>query len=182
MDKKSLQEVLKLAKGGNQEAICYFIKKFQLLIKKFARQLNYDCAETDLIIYLLEFIKKMDIEKMSRLSEGEIVNYIIKLLRNKKIDIYRKNCLALEEIHTEEDCYVENKLEIEDQMDLNQLINTLPDKHRIVIVSKYIYGYSDAEIGTSLGISRQAVNKLKNKALEKLKLQIKEEENGKRNN
>lgn len=181
MDKKSLLEVLKLAKAGNQEAICYFIKKFQLLIKKFARQLNYDCAETDLIIYLLEFIKKMDIEKMEKLSEGELVNYIIRLLRNKKIDIYRKNCLAIEEIHTEEDSYIENKLEIEEQMDLKQLIKTLPNKHRIVIISKYIYGYSDAEIGTSLGISRQAVNKLKNKALEKLKLQIKEEKNGKSN-
>ncbi|MHC1723439.1 MAG: RNA polymerase sigma factor [Aminipila sp.] len=179
MDKKSLLEVLKLANGGNQEAICYFIKKFQLLIRKYARQLNYDCAETDLIIYLLEFIKKMDIEKICKLSEGEIVNYIIRLLRNKKIDIYRKNCLAIEEIHTEEERYIENELEIEDQMDLNQLINTLPDKHRTVIVSKYIYGYSDAEIGTSLGISRQAVNKLKNKALKNLRIQIKEEQNGK---
>ncbi len=175
MDKESLLDLLILAQKDNEEAICYLVKKFQLLIKKFARQLNYDCAETDLIIYLLEFTKKLDTKKIQNYSEGELVNYIVRLLRNKKIDIYRKNNLALEEVHTGKEISTEAVPGFEEQICLKELLDMLSDKHKKVIIAKYIYGYSDAEIGTSLGISRQAVNKLKNKALEQLRAQIKEE-------
>ncbi|WP_312091557.1 RNA polymerase sigma factor [Aminipila sp.] len=175
MDKESLLDLLILAQKDNEEAICYLVRKFQLLIKKFARQLNYDCAETDLIIYLLEFTKKLDTKKIQNYSEGELVNYIVRLLRNKKIDIYRKNNLALEEVHTEKEISTEAVPGFEEQICLKELLDMLSDKHKKVIIAKYIYGYSDAEIGTSLGISRQAVNKLKNKALEQLRTQMKAE-------
>ncbi|KAA8666397.1 sigma factor-like helix-turn-helix DNA-binding protein [Clostridium sp. HV4-5-A1G] len=38
-----------------------------------------------------------------------------------------------------------------------------------VIIKKFFYGFTDTEIGKQLSISRQAVNRLKNRALERLR-------------
>ncbi len=43
------------------------------------------------------------------------------------------------------------------------------EKQKSVLIYKYVYGYSDCEIACALGITRQAVNGLKNRALTVLK-------------
>ncbi|MBN7771975.1 RNA polymerase sigma factor [Clostridium aminobutyricum] len=181
MDEKGLLEILQLAKNNNEEAIYYLLKKFDLLIKKYARQLNYDCAETDLIICLLEFTKKVQLKKLETYSEGQLVNYIVNILRNKKIDIYRKRCLDIELVHMEEITEMKNNNQIDDHMNLQSLLNSLTDKQRDVIIAKYFQGYSDFEIGENLNISRQAVNKLKKRSLDKLREILMEDSYGKPN-
>jgi DNA-directed RNA polymerase specialized sigma24 family protein len=44
----------------------------------------------------------------------------------------------------------------------------LSEKQRIVVIAKFVSGYSDVEIAKFLNISRQAVNKLLRRALKTL--------------
>ena len=48
-------------------------------------------------------------------------------------------------------------------------LNDLSEKQRFVIIQKYIIGFSDVEIAERMNISRQAVNRLINRALENLR-------------
>ena len=52
---------------------------------------------------------------------------------------------------------------------LYDMFKNLTKKERQVIEYKFLVGKSDSEIGEMLNISRQAINKTKNRALNKLK-------------
>jgi hypothetical protein len=86
----NLYEVFKKAQGGSGEHTIELYYKFLPLIKKYGKKLNYEEAEIDLTIFLLEFIKKMDLNKFENRSDGEIVNYINLIFKNKYIDLLRQ--------------------------------------------------------------------------------------------
>ncbi len=48
---------------------------------------------------------------------------------------------------------------------MKEALNALPNREKTIIISRYIYGYRDGEIGQELKISRQAVHKARKKAL-----------------
>lgn len=57
----------------------------------------------------------------------------------------------------------------ETKIELIQLIKPLTTTQKEVLYLKYFYGYSDSEISDKLHITRQAVNRTKNRALEELR-------------
>ncbi len=66
-----LYEILKKAQNGSEEHVIELYNKFLPLIKGYGRKLNYEEAESDLIIFLLEYIIKptlinLEIEVMAR--------------------------------------------------------------------------------------------------------------------
>ena len=54
-------------------------------------------------------------------------------------------------------------------LSVEDMLNCLSQKQKLIMIYKYIYGYSDIEISMLLNISRQAVNRLKNRAITTLK-------------
>lgn len=168
-----LSEILICAQQGSETEVCKLIDKFKPLIKKYARQLSYDCAETDLIISLLEFIKSINPDRIRGCNDAVLVSYIARMLNNKKIDLYRSNILnRLEETNEEYELIDCNNNNLEQQIDCVNYINQLSDKQRGILIRRYVMGYSDAEIAAQYGISRQAICKMKNKALTTLKMLI----------
>lgn len=79
-----LSEILIHAQRGSETEVCYLIDKFKPLIKKYARQLSYDCAETDLIIAVLEFIQSINPDRIRSCNDAVLVSYIARMLHNKK--------------------------------------------------------------------------------------------------
>lgn len=170
-----LFSALKEAQTGEELATCYIIERFRPLLKKYARQLSYDCAETDLVISLIEKIQKMDLTEFRNCSDGAVVNYMVRFLTSKKIDIYRKKTASqIEECHidAEQLPFVDDCISIEDQFCWKSLLLSVPEKYREVLIRRYLLGYSVAEIGTQMGLSRQSVNKINHKALHLLKERI----------
>lgn len=166
------------AQNGDQNAALLLVEKFEPLIKKYAKQLNYYCAETDLVISLLELISSINLKKFENAHDGEVVNYIYVTLRNKKIDLHRKLKLhSIEEIHIEPATFTyiqaNDGLNTTSPLDWTSLLNDLSEKQRFVISNKYIKGFTDAEIADQMNISRQAVNRLINRALENLRNNVK---------
>ena len=155
----------------DKDSLEFILNKFYPLIKKCAGQLSYVEAMTDLNIFLIEFIYKLDPKKIAPYSEGELVNYIAAAIKNKKIDLYRKSRLKVDEV------YVENMPDssaFENEVCFYGILLELPERQRYVFCERYIKGYSDAEIAKKLNLSRQAVHKLRLKAVETLLIVISE--------
>lgn len=169
---KKLYEIINKAQMGNSECMLTIIAKFDLLIKKYSRKLNYDGADSDLIINLIEIVQKIPINKNKNLQkEGCIVGYITNSLKYKYIRLSKKySNISNTEIELNEEItrtVINNNIEI--QIVVSSLLNKLPEKQKKILKRIFIDGYNESEIAKELYISRQAVNKIKKKALENLK-------------
>ena len=57
----------------------------------------------------------------------------------------------------------------EERVELELLCGNLTERQKHILVLKYRYGYSDAELSEKLHITRQAVNRAKNRGLQELR-------------
>ncbi len=174
--KKDLFKLVEMSKNKDDEALLELILRFKPTIQKFKRQLHYEEAETDLIISLIEIINKIDLKKAKK-NEAILIKYIHSCLNNKKRDLLKQRIhhfnekvefveLNLEKIENPQ--YNNN----EDNLFLCDLLKDLPFCQKRVIVDKFIKGYRDTQIAKTLNISRQAVNRLKNRGLENIRKEI----------
>ena len=155
--------------NSKQDKLLYLIKKYEPLLKKYARKLNYDGAETDLTIAFIEIIRKMP-----KLGEEKfIISYIQKSIKNKyiKLSIKQQSIIQKEIIY---DFNILGKDSIHDinlSIDIRSALKYLTIQQRKIVLLN-ILQYSDTEIANILNITRQAVNKTKRKAFYTLKIKL----------
>ncbi|MCG8538487.1 MAG: RNA polymerase sigma factor [Clostridia bacterium] len=173
-----IYELLKRIQKGDKQSIVDIFLRFNNTIKKFSKKLRYEESETDLIIAFLEIIKKMDVRKFQMKSDGAVINYIYYCLINKCLDLYKKKKKEFQNTNFTKlnldnvpDCKVKD---IDSSFLISILLSSLPFIQREVIERKFIQGYSDKEIAICLGISRQAVNRAKNRGLKSLRKKLEE--------
>lgn len=114
-------------------------------------------------------------ENMKKISDPvcpKTQSYVVTIVENKAIDLYRRKqrrgALPLEETE-------ELSVSPQEPMGLAECILKLPPNYRQVILLKYHQGLSCKEIAALLGMSLPAVQKLDQRAKEKLR-QIAEKE------
>ena len=158
------------------------ITQFMPLIKKYSNLLRFEDAEQELIVSFIEILYAIPIRTIQE-KEGStyiaLLSYIKVAVHNRYIELSKRhqrlqdNEWFLPE-GDEIDRYIwfdtveDNDLSII----MRDALQKLNQKQRIILVERYICGYSDAEISERLGISRQAVNRSRHRALEKLRLQL----------
>ena len=96
MDRSELYAEILNASRGNKDAIEHLIIRFMPLIKKNSAILNYDGADSDLIIFFIEKLYTLDTENLSRYSDSQLIMFYKTLFRNKAIDINRQRKKILE--------------------------------------------------------------------------------------
>jgi len=167
----SLAETAIKAGEGDEECVLEIIQKFMPSILKFSKELGYEEAQTDLIIGLLESMGKIKRNINSDSQDGMVVTYLYRLLKNKKIDLFRKNVKGKDQrvVDIEKIGELAYEDDFEDHFAMDELLESLTIKQQTVLKLKYFYGYSDVEIGKVLDVSRQSVNKIKMRAIEKLR-------------
>lgn len=178
-------EIVENASLGSEDSMMEVIGKFTPTIKKFSRELGYETSETDLIISLINIIKRIKLNTLKLDNDGVIISYIYNALKMKKIDLFRKHVkgiqdeleINLELIKGEDD---RNYNDIENKLFVKEILQILTKNQRDVLVKKFIEGYSDIEIADNLHISRQAVNKMQNKALKILRIYLTDENGAKK--
>lgn len=170
----SLYEVITKSQQGDSEAILHILNKFDITLNKFARQLEYPEAKTDLTITLITSIKSFDKSKFSVDSEGQLINYIYSILKNKKIDLHRARINKIKEINLDLQIYnpIDTKVSIDDTLLVKDLLSELTPRQQEIMTLKFIHGYKESEIAKALQISRQAVYKLKVKSLNTLRSKL----------
>ena len=133
-------------------------------------------AVMEAFIKLSKYINQID-----DINSEETKRFIIQIIRNSSIDIYRKNKKEMERILTitkEE----ESRISIEKENNFNysenveDIINGLPPKYKCVMYEKYAKGNSVREIANKLKISETAVRKRQERAIKMLRERIGEVE------
>lgn len=56
----NLNKLISEAQRGNKDSYIILINQFNPIIKKYSRKLGYDRADTDLIIWLIKTINKIN--------------------------------------------------------------------------------------------------------------------------
>ncbi len=169
-----LYKLLERVQQGDEEATISVFFRIHGAIKKMSKTLGYEEAESDMIIAFLETIEEIDLNEIYIKNDGGITNYIWAFLRHKCVDLFRKNVskriettnLNLDILAEDASCFVDNKLFV------SMLLNSLPPLQRTVLKRKFMQGFSENEIALVLGISRQAVNRAKNRGLKNLRKRL----------
>lgn len=149
---------------------------FNVKIKFLSYKLKYPEAETDLIIYLFELLKTLNIKRFK--EDKEILAYVNTCLKNKSIYLHNKNNNYTDKVALTPENEILDYININEQTSdysnvfFKNLISTLKPKYRKIIFYKFYLQLSDIEISKIFNISRQAVNKNKRKALKDLKKQL----------
>lgn len=168
------------SQAGDKTATENLMEKFHPLLKKYACRLNYDDAYEDLLVDFVELLHRIRLEHVHSKSEGSLVTYISKSIQSsylKRLAAQKKLCffipyagLKKEELYFMEaasartDTYFAHEFP-----NVNQVLTA---SEADVVKAIYFKGYSVCETAQKLGISRQAVNQRKNRALKKLKVQL----------
>lgn len=168
-------EIVKKSQHGDKEAMLSMINTFKPLIKKYSYYLNYDGANSDLIIAFIEIIRKMPINEDVNLKYDKfIVGYISSAIKNRYIYLSKKNyqiCLNETELKLGLVSIGVN-IKFEDKIFIGEVLDKLSEIQRRVLVLKFVKNYSDVDISKILNISRQSVNRAKNRALKNIRKYI----------
>ena len=174
-----LYELIVLARNENQEAMLEIIKVCQPIIKKYTRLLNYDeDYNSELVLTLITLVKKdMPLDSIRLRSDGAMLNYIKKAIHNKYIVFLKEQRKLRENVVA---CDQETFIDLFDNKETNSndfnyillkeaMNDVLSEKERICIEMIVIRGFTAQYVADTLGVTKQAVNQCKNRALAKLK-------------
>lgn len=170
---KSFYKTIKNIKNDISE-IELLISKFNPLLKKYSSILNlngydYNDAYQDLCLHLIEVINKLPLNNFDESNTGALINYIALSIRNKYIFISKKNQLnSYKNLQLQEFDNISYSTDWSNLI-LKDLFNILNYNQRKIMTLSYLYLLSDSEIALILNKSRQAVNRSKNCALNKIK-------------
>ncbi|WP_432662948.1 RNA polymerase sigma factor [Wukongibacter baidiensis] len=169
-----LYELLERVQQGDEEATISIFLRFHGAIKKLSKKLGYEEAETDMTIALLQTLKEIDLNEICMKNDGAITNYIWFFLRHKCVDLFRQNVSKkIETTNLNLDVIADDtSYSVDDKLFVSMLLNSLPPLQRIVLKRKFMQGFSENEIAVRSGISRQAVNRAKNRGLKNLRKRL----------
>ena len=169
----SLKQLIMEAHDKNSDSMAELILQFAPLIGKYKRYLRYDEAETDLIIGLIEMVYRLSPHAVENSDEGQLVRLIQKSIRNQATDLYRKQAARNQETPFPDYYDPADRHPYFATIYFKDMLRDLTPRQRQIVEYKLLYGFSDAEIGKALHISRQAVNRLYRRALAQLRKEIK---------
>ncbi len=125
---------------------------------------NRNDAEDAVQAAFQEIVRKPD--TFFGIPPGNRVAFMVTVIRNISVDMFKKNnSIPLEELD-EDRSYVDNQFSFEDSMiekvsrdELKEFIKSLPPLQRDVLILRYLMGFSTAETAKKLKISQSAVKK-----------------------
>ena len=171
-----LELIQSYKRDGNDQSLVSIIDRMEPLLKKYARALyyfEYEDMHQELIIALIEAVKR--IQTLD--NEGKVMRYIINGVKNRFLELYRKQTIQKQEINYEDIEDISNKTEgnepfkdIEFYIDIG-MISVLQKKTIKSKIAEYIIynEATDSEIAEKLHISRQYVNRCKKEIFNELR-------------
>lgn len=160
--------LIKDLQNGNHQQFDRIYIVFEKLLIHYSYLTKDDDLLQELQVFLVELLYKISLDKFNLDTSIDLKKYIAVSIRNKYIS-YSKTKKAYEKFTVEfceEIAADKGELEnLENQMLLSEGLSQLTTRQKQIVIYKYIYEYSDIEIAKQLHISRQAVNRLKTRAL-----------------
>lgn len=160
-----LRPLIQRFKKEDMTAFPQIYEVFENLIGMYALRLGYEDGKSELNLFFIELLYSIDLSRFPADESIGINRYVAVALRNKYISLSmkeskrRKHLLPL--LQNCDGFYYD----IDQKILLDLALETLTDKQKEVILKKYYYGYSIAEISGRCGVSRQSVNDVKKRAI-----------------
>ena len=106
-----LDRFIQRAQENSEEDMLCLIEKFQPLMVKYARKLDYEDAYNDIVLYFIRLIKSINLKNLTDTSDRVIVSYINRSITNfynKKIPklISRPREIMMSELTEEQQYYI----------------------------------------------------------------------------
>lgn len=140
-------------------------QEFKRLISLYADRIGDDDAAQELTVFFIELLYSIELDIFKADDSDGLKRYIAVSIRNKYIALSKERQLLDRMTNELYDNLAFFYQDADEGLILEEALKMLTPQQRAIIVYKYIYCYSDAEICMLLGVSRQAVNKMKNRAL-----------------
>lgn len=177
-------DMIQQSHKGDQNATLALIEKFNPLLRKYTNKLNYDDAYYDLLTDFLTFLSRFQTDTLISKNEGSVISYITTSIHNiyvkRLAQIIKGNeAMVFSDLSEQEQYYLHSLPSLnndESKVVFSFLEDVLSEKEALVIRLIYSFGYSSADVAKKLGISRQAANQAKRRALLKLKTVLQENE------
>ena len=159
-----------MEKFRNKDMSAYplIFNEFEKLICHYTAKCSAEDTYQELSVFLLELIYKIDISLFKNIKGDGLSRYITVCITNKYIEVSKRDCIYKSE-NEFLDTTRPTTVDFLQKQILTDAMNMLTVKQKKIIVYKYIYDYSDAEIACRLNITRQAVNRIKNRAMDTLR-------------
>lgn len=166
-----------LTKVPDEAAVLELLRRFDGLLKKYARILNYEDAYNDLILFFIELIQCEGIGNVCKKDDGIIVNYIVKSVRNHSLRMcnsFKVQTISFSMLSDEQRYAIESKASCIQDEPISYYWSTdaLTEKEENVLRMHYEFGCSISNIAEKTKTSRQSVNQTKIRALNILRNQI----------
>lgn len=168
----NLREKIENYQNGNEKEIVKILEEINSIFKIIKFKYDEE-VEGEVICYTITFLKKIDISRFE--NTDYLKNYIKKSLINRAKDVLKKKYKDIEKITYNTDLLeIEgNKLVnsnlMESKLEFTNLLECLNKRERKIINMFFYDKSSIQEIARELELSRQYVNKTKNRALDKLR-------------
>lgn len=163
--------LIDLIQNNQEEAYRHFEK----LIKSYHKKLRNADAIGELNLFFFELINGIDLNRFNADNTDGLCRYINTSLKHKFIALYKQQQIELLSGYEINENIINIKPDFRGDIEAADLLTALTQKQRIILYYRYFYQLSCAEVADMLGISRQAVNRLENRALKFLREIMKDE-------
>lgn len=166
--KYNLLNIIINVKNRDIDSVNKLLLIFKNIINKYSRQLDGEDTKQDLSLFLIDLIDNIDINLASKYNDKQPLSYISKSLKNeyiklskKKSKIYTFECL--------DDNHINNKsINLYSNIEILDSLNYLTDYEKWIVHKIFFSGYTVNELSKTLNKSRQSINQVKKRALNKL--------------
>ncbi len=175
MKNNLMKPLIEKIKNGDMSAFPVIYDEFKRLITFFAVKLHYEDASADLILFFMELICNMNLSRFDDDDGDDIKKYIVASIKNKYVSVLSQRIREASFNYELYEGYASVTEKVTDRICLRNGFKALPEPEKSIILYRYYYGYSIAEIADEMNITRQSVNKRKNKALKIMRKAFEEE-------
>ena len=179
VSKMSTYELIKLAACDNKVYLETLIKRFDPLLKKQARYLDYEDAHADMILWFIVEIKSIKPDTIKSQNEASMLSYIKKLVKNissklltLKIDTINSKPMSYFDYDDNGGNIITDQYGVTDdyeEIGYSGLLQFLSKNEADVLYAYFYLGYTESEIAKRLLLNRGSVSRIKGRAIQKLR-------------
>jgi RNA polymerase sigma factor (sigma-70 family) len=172
-----IAEAIIESKNGSSDAMLLLVQKFDPLLKSYTKRLYYEDAYYDLLLGFVEIVMNLNFDRIKNKSESVLVSYINVSMKNLYIRISKSHKLLHNMVNysslTEQELYqvecADSASDVYFKNDLIQRPKMLSNQEYEVLKMLFQHNIPITTIAKKYGITRQAINQTKNRAIKKLR-------------
>ncbi len=171
MKNELLESIIEAQKDRNGKLVD-LVNRFKPLMNKYAYRLGYEDAFWDIQLRFIEIILSLNTNRLEALEYTELLTYICACMHNAYISLSKANCQYKELFFPVSEIYEqaeEGKCDDYKELIFSDIKCVLNELEFDVVFKHFFAGIKIDDIATQKGVSRQAVNQIKNRAIKKLR-------------